>query len=174
MPHGAGEQPHLTYVIMAPSTVDAGDYGSIPLQTKALASRGMEGSFPYSGSFVGAAAVFGVVVGVVGGAQLLDGISAPEMASIQHTGQTTQRGQIINTEYTPEEHDWSHCLTTQMNMGKNSVGKEAVTGHIQGSEESYAGWTSDGSALSKLNSMQKEKLLHPIGTVMTANGEWSS
>ena len=140
------------------------------LMTKAQASRGMEGSFPFSGSAVGAAAVFGVALGVFGGRVLLNGVSAPQMASIQHTGQTTTRGQILNTQYTPEEHDFSHCLTTQMAMVKTKRGN-AVTGHIPGSDESYAGWISDGSAKSKLESMQKEDLLHPIGTVMDANGE---
>ena len=46
-----------------------------------------------------------------------------------------------------------------------------MTGHIKGSEESYAGWISDGSAKSKLKNMEKEELLHPIGSVMDANGE---
>ena len=112
-----------------------------------------------------------LAAGTSGGKVLLSGVSAPQMASIQHTGQTTNRGQIINSEYTPEEHEWNHCLTTQMAMVQTKDGP-AVTGHRKdGSTESYAGFISDGSAKSKLASLEKEELLHPIGSVMDANGE---
>ena len=152
---------------MAPST-ESGERTPL-LMTKAQASRGM-GSFPFSGSAIVAGALFGVVGGALGGKLLLNGVSAPEMTSIQHTGQTTQRGQIVNTEYTPKEHEFSHCLTTQMDMVNSKKGK-AVTGHIKGSDKSYAGWRSDGSAKTKLIQLQVGNLLHPIGSVMDANGE---
>ena len=66
------------------------------------------------------------------------------------TVSSTQYAKVTSSEYKTDGHKFDQCLNGDM------------TPHDKG----YKGWSSDGSAATKLERMQQKELMNPIGTIV--------